>query len=509
MQKSFFSNFKKNLILSKKYWIVYVVIIVLVFLSMASVANYQHPKMEILILILCSVLGIFCIAYYWGHNDDKELHKTVFIVLLMLGLLTSIVIPIDSVSDEGEHLIRAEMTSRGVLFPEYVNGSFESINSMPHFFSQSLDKTVFEVNGDTDKINYSLDHVDSAFEQNPFFGYIFSGFGVLVAKLLDLNVIWMLWLARIFNSLFYSFVISYSIKKTPIFKMPLFFISCLPVCLFQAFSVSIDSIVAGLGILIVSLFISIFKNEFSIKEILIFSLLCLIVGLCKLPYLALILLLFFLPKNHFKQKNYHFYCLFSVFAIGLIGILWSKFYATSALMHSWRGIYLAENNVNINNQISFLLSHPLDLFNVIFNIFNSVNYIFNGFFSFYSYSVDGGVYNASGLLSLLVLVSFFAICFTYPINEKIDLKYRIGALLTFIIIYFGTFIVQLLSWTSVGNLNITGVHTRYFLPLFALLPLSLSFNIINLNKENYDKKVFILILVFGVSMIMSLIIKYY
>ena len=504
--KANFHSFKDNLLKSKKYWILYLFLISLASFSMMSIENYSHPKMEIIVFILLSLLGVLIICNFHGNN--KNLYKTAFIVLFIFGIITSVVVPIDSVSDEGEHLIRAELTSRGVLFPEYVNGSYESIASITDFFSSSIDKTVFEVNGDTDKINYNMTHASSAFEQNPFYGYIFSALGIFCAKLLDLNVIWILWLARIFNSLCYSILITYAIKKTPILKMPLFFVSCLPVCLFQAFSVSIDSLLTGLGILTIAFFMHMYKCGFGKKEILIFSVLSLLTGLCKLPYLALILLLFFLPKENFKQKNYYIYCLMGLFGVGLIGVLWSKFYATPVLLHSWRATYIVENNVNISNQIQFLLSHPLDLLNVGANIINSFNYIFNGLFSFYSYTIEGGLYNASGFLSLAILIAFIVICVIYPSEVKIRLKYRFAALLTFLVIYFGTFIVQLLSWTSVGSLNITGVHTRYFLPLFAFLPFIFSLNKDNGNKK-YDGYIFVLIIVFMVSMIFSFITKYY
>lgn len=69
--------------------------------------------------------------------------------------------------------------------------------------------------------------------------------------------------------------------------------------------------------------------------------------------------------------------------------------------------------------------------------------------------------------------------------------------------------MQLLSWSPAGSLTITGVHTRYFLPLFALLPIVFSLNLNKIEKNEYDHYIFVLILVFIVSMIFSLIAKYY
>lgn len=198
-----FTDFKQNFFESRNYWIVYLLLIVMASFSMFSAINYSHPKFEIIALILISIISIFSIVYYYKHGNE-ELYKTVFIVLLLFGLICAFMIPIDSVSDEYEHLSRAEITSRGILAPEYNNGSYEVVASLPDFYKNATDKTVFDVAGDTSKINNSMGSVHSAFEQNPFYGYIFSAIGIGIAKLLDLNVIWMLWLGRIFNVIVYA-----------------------------------------------------------------------------------------------------------------------------------------------------------------------------------------------------------------------------------------------------------------------------------------------------------------
>ena len=160
-------------------------------MTLFNLENYQHPKFEIFSIIIVSIFSIFSLVYYY-KNGNKKLYKMAFIVLLLFGLICAFIIPIDSVSDGYEHLTRAEMTSRGVLLPEYINGSYESISSLPNFFNNVGGKTVFQINDDTSKINNSVAYVDSAFEQNPFYGYIFSAIGIAIAKFFDLNVIWML-----------------------------------------------------------------------------------------------------------------------------------------------------------------------------------------------------------------------------------------------------------------------------------------------------------------------------
>lgn len=85
--------------------------------------------------------------------------------------------------------------------------------------------------------------------------------------------------------------------------------ACIPISLYQAASLSIDSMIIGLGILSVGYFLYMYKaekNSLDTKEVVKFSILCLLLGLCKLPYLAFIFLLILVPTDNFKKgkKNH-------------------------------------------------------------------------------------------------------------------------------------------------------------------------------------------------------------
>ncbi|MER2013694.1 MAG: hypothetical protein ABS871_03535, partial [Methanobrevibacter sp.] len=128
---------------------------------MLKPSNYANPKFELVMICVVVIFGIIFLGLLFKYGDVK-LHKVAFVILIVFGLILCMLIPINSVSDESEHWVRAEMTSRGVLFPEYVNGSYETIGSI-YFFLNSKDSTVFKINGDT-KIDYNLTHYYSAFE---------------------------------------------------------------------------------------------------------------------------------------------------------------------------------------------------------------------------------------------------------------------------------------------------------------------------------------------------------
>lgn len=523
-------EFKEKLFESKKFIILYLILSLVLFLSTISMKNIAHPKFELISLFVVLVLGIFCIAYYFMHNSDKEFYKVAFVVILCFGIVTSFIVPIVDVSDEVEHLTRAEITSQGVLIPHWTgddvgidrlynhtdgelskelnkNVGFETIESI-NFFNHNRENTVFETQNDTHKIDYTPFIMGSAFEQNAFFGYIPQAFGILIAKLLDLNVIWMLWLGRICNLMCYAFLISLAIKITPKLKMPLFAISCIPITIYQAASVSIDSMIFGLGILTIAYFIRLYllkDKSIDIKEMVIFTLLCALLGLCKLPYLAFIFLILFIPKENFKNEKYSLIMkILAILIVSIIGISWSK-YSTPTLMHSWRSSY---NYIDSAAQLNYLITNPNQILNFFAHIFAiDLGYVVNGVFNFFNGKL--GAHYQDHYVFITVVLQFFlmAVLFFYPSDCNFNLKTKLGALFVFLVVYIGTCFIQLLTWSYVGQINL-GVSIRYFIPLLALIP------IIVPHKNYFSQKEFhnytmMFIISFMAALILAFATKYY
>lgn len=522
-----FSAFKNVLFESKKYLLIYLVFITIAGLSTVTGSNISQPKFELITFVIVAILGSFCILFYLLNNSEKDLYKVAFVVIVCFGLICSLLVPIGSVSDEPEHFVRSEITSQGIIFPHWTGSDlgltrtyntdgkfvtneteigFETIESS-NFLAKERGLTVFETSHDTDKINSSKIITPSAFEQNVFYAYLPQAIGILIAKLLDLNVIWMMWLARIANLLCYAALVSYGIKKTPYLKIPLLAVACIPLSMFQAASVSIDSMLFGLGILAVGYFIYMCKSEangLDNKEIVIFSAICLLLGLCKLPYLAFIFLLLFVPKENFKDGNSLRYILLSIIVVAAIGLLWSK-YSAPAIMHSWR----SQHKMNMPMQVAYLINHPSMFMKFINQIFNQeLPGLVNGVFNFFTPGPYPQYRDEYYLITFALQAFLVLVLAAYPNNAKFDLKTRIGVFGTFLLIYFGTCFVQLLSWSYVGKTNL-GISLRYFIPLIALIPI-----ICGINKKcdtdfEFDKYAMIFIIGFLAAMVLSFATKYY
>ena len=532
--KSTFIEYKDMLFKSKKYWLIYLLLIIIFGLSTAVNRNLMRSQFTFFTFVVVAVLGVFCIVFYFLHDSDEELHKVAFVVILCFGIVCALIVPICDVSDETEHLTRAEITSRGILIPHWTGedlgvnslfnhtagvysnqrndgAGFHTISSIK-FFTTYLGYTVFDTLHDTDKINHTPLLVESAFEQNPFFGYLPQALGIFIAKLLDLNVIWMLWLARLCNIIFYAAVISLAIRKTPVLKLPLLAVATIPISIYQSASVSIDCMIIALGILSVSYFIYMYQAEeksITVKEIAIFTVICILLGLCKLTYLAFIFLLLLVPfKNYQKDtKNILPILLISFGAVAVIGFLWSK-YSTPTLLHSWRA---SRNLVNSSLQIEYFMSNStfrIDFFKTIF--LRDVKHLANGVFSFFGARQVIDHYTDHYLLVTFPLLGYLAtVLLFYPQKIKFELKTRLVTACLIVIIFVATCFIQLLTWAFIGQFNL-GLSLRYFIPLFALIPIVFGgIKCIPIERKVFDKYAVVLMISFLAAMIVSFSFKYY
>jgi uncharacterized membrane protein len=441
-------NFLKNDILELKYFIIiYFLILAFFSFSFFSLENYESPGFEIVILISLFILGLISIIYY--YKNTKSLDKVAFLIIIIFGVLCLFTTPINDVCDEQEHFVRSEILSEGIILPEYVKipgtdvFGYKTIRSIS-ILAENAGVNVFNTDVDDEKINYTTDYQGSAFTQNPFYGYLPQVIGIFIAKLLDLNMIWMLWLGRFFNLLLYAGICKIAIKKAPIFKIPLLVACCLPIAIYQGASMSIDSTINAFSFLSIGYFIYMYDSpdkSVGWKEIGIFSISCLLVGLIKVPYLLLGFLLYLVPKEKFQNFKQYIASRFSVFGLFIVGILWNFGFATYQLKNSWRGEYFIENNVSASGQIDYIVNKPEESVPRFLQIGNTIPKTFYRFF-YFSNSVRE---YSSNLLGVLYGVFFGIYALVYPLSVKIKISNRIKFLLIAGTIYISTFLIQYLT----------------------------------------------------------------
>ena len=493
-------NFKSNLLSTKKYWICLIVIFLALTLFRFEAINFQHPKMEIITFIILSLASILILVYFQSNNDSKNLYKTAFVIILIFGLIASVVTPILYGPDEVEHFVRSEITSRGELVPEYVNGSYKTIQSTidlievgrvhedVDFDETNSNATIFKTSADTEPINHTLIDYPSAFAQNPFFGYLAPAIGMLVAKLFDLNAIWLVWLGRMFNILLYATLSAIAIKKTPILKMPMLIFACLPLAIYLGATTSIDAFINGTGLITMAWFFHMYKSpegSLTKRDILIFTVLVIMLGMAKVTCFTFILLLAMIPKANFKDERQYYLGFAAILIAAIVAVVWTKFYANPGFLNSWRGNKWAMVDFNSTRQMDYIMHHKKE---TIFELMKMPLYLPDAL----SFSMNYADFTDTLRVIFVALVIFF-----YP-GDSEDIKSRIKAALVGFIFYTGTYVSFMLSWCEVGKLYhyYPGVQIRYFYPMLALLPFIFNIKIEKIKELDLDNAIITTLLLF-------------
>ncbi len=466
------SEISQNIIKSKKYLLI--LSIFFIFFTYYFFTFQKGPNtnltLEIGILTLLYITSAITIIY---SQTNKEIHKIGFIIILLFGLFCVFLNPIMLVPDEAEHYLRSDLASTGDFEPQFYNGYGYTIQGSFYQLFNNFNNTFLDNSLTSQKINTEISHYHSCFAHNPIYGYLIPALGILLAKLLDLGVIWTLWLSRLFNLILYAVICAYAIKKAPTYKIPILIVACLPLAVSEGASISIDCLINALCILSISIFVKMYKTETKIenKDLILFFIPLLLASIIKITDLAFLFLIFVIPHEKFKTKKQYHLTILSFVLVIILSVLWLEFYSTPKYLLSWRNIHYQYNNIDSGTQMNYVLSHPQDTLGLFGNLILKTYMLPLKFVQFYQFDWM----SSSFILAPLYTVYFVGMMFLYPDDLKLKKVDRAKVFLIILILYFGTYFVQYLSWTNVGLSYFRGVNARYFVPWLALLPMT--FNI--------------------------------
>lgn len=487
--QTIFNSILKN----KKYILVFALSLLFFMFTFFKVENYTFPKAEIILLTVLFIAGLIAIIYSFKHKN--ELHKVAFVIILIFGILTVVTTPTLISIDENEHFARSDMTSLGILIPEYQKEGYV-VSNLVYQLQNNMGQTIVDNDFYQDPINNTKTFYDAGFPQNPFYGYILSGFGILLAKLLDLSVIWAMWLGRLFNLFLYAGICAIGIKKSPNYKMALLVISCLPMSVYQAASFNVDGFVYSFCILSIGYFIYMYKTSSLInnKDMAIFFISILLVSFFKFPYGLFAFFIFLIPREKFDSKKVFLVSRGIPIGIMIISMAYSLFYASPQLENTFRQIHFIQANVSPEGQINYMINNPL---NALTFFLQSANLIPEMVTDLFRFSFMQWIYT-SPVLSILYLIFFSMFCFIYPHEISLNNKNRLKIGIIVFLIYIGILFIQYLSWASVGYNKLDmllGVYARYYIPLLILFPLIFCLPA-SVKIKNFDLKVILAVIIF-------------
>ena len=461
---------------SKKIGIpIYIIVAILIFLYVAIKWGSIYKSATV---VLFGILGIIFLLYV-----SADYVKNMIVFCFTFGIVFTFSTEIHHSLDEKKHIMTALNMSQGnfdyeknpLYDPAYQNIIFNcDINDFAKFYSEKY-KSELSDNWDKSEEN-QIYYVCSKPAEYNFVLYIPSTIGILYARLLGGSVADVYIMGRVFNLIAYMVMAVIALKLLPYKKKIFYIILTFPIMIVLAASYSIDGMCMGLITMFIAYCLKLENmdyKEIGIKNIVILIMLLIGCLLAKnFAYIALGLLIFILPivkilKNNKKRLP----IILSIIVISIVicSLLLLKLVGgtTGSDVGDPRG-----GDTSVPKQIEFLCSSPTNIIKVGFaHITNSIlNY---NWYTYMNDSVFFGKYNSQ--IFFLQMIFILYVAFTDN-SKKINKKTTIISVLSSLCVFAMTSLMLYLTFTPVGQINISGYQPRYVLPILPLLLMLINSN---------------------------------
>lgn len=436
-----------------------------------------------------------------------------FLVFIVCATLIAISIPVGGGFDEPTHVARVDQLSRGEILPQEIGPQPAMNTRPPHnstLYGGSIDSGLVQVTVNNmqqfqlgkEKYPFPSWEAPSAQGHRRWSGvtteFAFSNtainspvayapqiIGSRIAKLFSTNITINVLAMRLAGILFFALSLFFCIRVIPVGKWVLTTVSLIPGVLCTNSTVTADLMTyvvptAFLTSLLVALHSS---KAISTCNWIFLGITTISLGLVKisvLPMLALLVLIPLIKPQCRSRKDLSILVSFAVVSI-IIFLLW---YAQ--INHVNTGA-MWSSGADPDLQKAFILQHPGSFAKALFHQFFSQNYFLIGYL---------GVLNAHGTIGFSSWFTIVALMCAMVLKDTREQPGRIlvkhyrliaaGFFTASLLIFLLTEIALYLQFSAVGSPIITGVQSRYFLPIVNLfvIPLLLMFGHNSVNSED-------------------------
>jgi uncharacterized membrane protein len=302
----------------------------------------------------------------------------------------------------------------------------------------------------------------------------------ILGRVLDTPIAIIYYVERFSYLFIYAFLIYLTIRITPVGKWIFGVLSIAPMAMIQATTITAD----GLNNAIAFLFIAwiLYMNRsgkdvgFSRKDWFITVLLTFAVCSLKLNGLPLLLLLFLIPRKRLGSRRWFVsFVVLAFFSFFVIGLGWNIYNSGFLFTAEYDGAY------STSEQLKGIIANPLHFLGALaYSIPSQMPRVLREWIGISGHRwwlLPVPVY---WLTPFLVLYAFLS----DGMGEVLNRKKRIIALLTFLAVFIGTWIIFYLLYNDPEKLLIPNIHGRYFLLISPLLFISLlpDKGVLKLNK---------------------------
>lgn len=445
----------------------------------------------IILLIIVTFEILLTIGVNYFMKKKKTLEKIFLLLIIPIGLSYLVLIPLGKIPDEQTHAKRIYDITEGnfitKIHKEKKNQSGAYLyKDIKKIFSQKkyhTYKNVFQSKSGKEKVFLRFPSASLY----SFVCYLPQATGVLIGKIINLPLVFQMYLGRLMNFLVWMMLMYFSIKYIPYKKITVFAIGFIPIVIQEAVSLSADAITIGTSIFLVSyiLYLKEKKSMMEKKDYIICSLTTIVLSLCKIVYLPICLVLFLIPYDKFKSKKdkYVKIGLLALFVI-ILNLIFLKISSS----------YLAESNLqgNPSAQLSFLLHNP---FSYLQNCFNAIyQYSFNWLYELFGMSLCLFDVILSPFYMIFIIGTYIYI-FLFDNTKKITKQNKLAISLIVLITIALIFTSLFIQWTPVHSTRVEGIQGRYFLPILFLITILCNSDRIQL-KKGINTKIVCYLLIF-------------
>lgn len=436
-------------------------------------------------LVLCWLL----LTYLWIYKYAENTPQLVFLVtILLIGAFFVKVSPcvVGVAWDDGIHYERTLNVSNYLNHIMYeadinnINGYNDHIEN--HLGYDRISKAEYSADFQESYENRRL--VEYSFEKIGIYSvaYLPAALGIVLGRGLGFSYDSVFMMGKLMNLLLYACLIYYSIKKVKYGKVFIAVLGLIPTFVFIAGSYSYDAWVIGFIILGYSyLFSELQKKENgkNIKNLVLGALFVAIGCIPKAIYFPLLFPFLFAP---IVEKKLRMRYILAIIFIGLCLVMTfiTPLFAEPSAYTDTRG----GTDVNSQEQILFVISHPLSYIKILYGFYKSylaINSIGYGFqhFSYMGYGMFWGI---------IVVILVFVAALDRDEKKSTSLIMKVAGVVACV----GTLILMTtalyVSFTAVASNTVAGMHDRYVFPL--LYPFIYFIGIDGI-KMNVNRKLFV------------------
>lgn len=420
-------------------------------------------------LFMCTTGFLFAFILFSRKILAEKVELTFLVTALAIGILMIVLIPLKNpiVWDDDTHFHRIYEQS----FATHVVWTQATADYDKRLVPAA--NTIEEKSDVIDLLNSenNFDQPVASSEKSIYIPYAFrcyipQSLTMGLARNLNFDFNSMQSLTRFVGFLCYVLAVYGAIRMAPFGKRIIAVVALMPTPLFMAANFSYDPVVIGFVFLAFSAFLAEYfdrDHKISMKRTAIFLGAILIASCTKAVYIPLILVAFLLPAEKFHSKRNMYFFRLGIFAI-LMTIM-ATFVLPTVINPSTSGD-LRGGATSVSGQLSFILGDPLFYTRLLFkSMWDSLGSYMLGNSTLINFAYLGVSNNNAGYAAIALIL--FAL-FTDSVRDdkfgfKPAAKIYVFAILFSVICLVWTALY--VAFTPVGEDQILGVQSRYYLPL--------------------------------------------